>query len=373
MKLQEFLVADLKPAPKQSRFDWLSPDDNWAITALDQPAGTRELHSLILKLVTALHERKAGAAPSHGCLVFAHPALSPTRLAAEWDKAIEVLSPRYSGSLAILTPHMQRGATLPATLWADHLRKALQAVPFETPEESGEVGLPPLTEKSFEVLKVILSRWLRSSSPLPIGKIQELTGFSYPTVARTIRRLRAYNEVRHGSDRSVLLTGFLDRSWGEALASIRSLRRSYFFRDASGRAPDLEYLLERIERTARPKPSVLALSGTEGARFFDPSFDLNGIPRIDLVLHDPIGKSPPDAWVKAIDPALKPAAMPDSNATLVIHCVRREQSLFEDRPSKSLPVSDPAEILLDLADLRLSGQAEDLTQKLLAKRTHGQA
>lgn len=370
MKLREFLVADLKPAPKQSGFDWLSPDHKWAIAALDQPAGRRELHSLILKLATALHEKDGGAAPSHGCLVFAHPALAPMRLAAEWDKAIEVLSPRYSGSLAILSPHLERGATLPATLWAEHLRKALQVVPFETPEESGGVPLAPLTEKSFEVLKVILSGWLRSSSSLPIGEIQELTGFSYPTVARTIHRLRANNEVRQASDRSVILTGFPHRSWGEALALIRSLRRSYFYRDASGRAPDMEYLLERIERS---KSSNVALSGTEGARFYDPSFDLNGIPRIDLVLRDPIGKNPPDAWVQAIDPALKPASMPDSNAALAIHCLRREQSLFEDRPSKSLPVSDPVEILLDLAELRLSGQADDLMQKLVAKRTHGQA
>src|SRR5690242_2648012 len=102
MKLEEFLVADLKPAPEQSRFDWLSPDGNWAIAALDQPGGTRELHSLLLKLATALNEKKGEAWPSNACLVLAHPALSSSRLATEWDKATGVLDSRFSKHLAIL-------------------------------------------------------------------------------------------------------------------------------------------------------------------------------------------------------------------------------------------------------------------------------
>ncbi len=369
MRIQEFLEANLNPAPPRSPFDWLSPGGRWGIVAQDQVAGTRELHSLLLKIAIALHEEKEVAAPSHACLVFAHPALSPPRLTAEWERATRVLDKRVSSRMGFLSPLVHCGAPLPAEPWAERLRGAVQAASVEQSEETRDEPLPPLTEKSFEVLKVILSHWLSSSSPLPIGQIGELTGFSYPTVSRTLRRLRSYNEIRQARDRGVILNGFPYRSWGEAVVLARSLRQSFYYRDASGRRPDPYYLLERIERC---KAKDLALGGTEGAKFFDRSFDLNGVPRIDLTWHDPSGKNRPDSLVQSIDPALKLAPMPESNAVLAIHSLRRRQPLFIPR-AESLPVSDPTEILLDLAELRLSTQADELLRKLLEKKAHGKA
>jgi len=369
MKLEDFLEAGFHHAPPRSPFDWLSPGGRWGIVAQDQVAGTRELHSLLLKIAIALNEAKEVASPSNACLVFAHPALSPPRLAAEWERATRVLDLRVSSRIGFLSPLVHCGAILPDEPWAEHLRGAIQAVPFEQADEARDEPVPPLTEKSFEVLKVILSHWLRSSSPLPIGRIGELTGFSYPTVSRTLRRLRSYNEIRQASDRSVILNGFPYRSWGEAVVMARSLRQSFYYRDASGRPPDPYYLLERIERS---KPQDLALGGTEGARFFDPSFDLNGVPRIDLTWHDPSGKRRPDSLVQSIDPAMKLASMPGSNAVLAIHSLRRRDPLFISR-AKSLPISDPTEILLDLAELRLSTQADELLHKLFERKAHGEA
>jgi len=369
MKMKEFPAEDLLHAPPRSPFDWLSPDGRWGIVAQEQVAGTRELHSLLLKIALALSEGKEVASPSHACLVLTHPALSPPRLTDEWKRATSVLDMRISSRLAFLSPRVHCGATLPAEPWAEHLRSAIQAVPLGPSEEAHDELVPPLTEKSFEVFKVILSHWLRSSSPLPIGHIGELTGFSYPTVSRTLRRLRSYNEIRQARDRSVILNGFPYRSWGEAVVIARSLRQSFYYRDASGRRPDPYYLLERIERC---KAQDFALGGTEGAKFFDPSFDLNGVPRIDLTWHDPSGKSRPDFMVQSIDPALKLASNPESNAVLAIHSLRRRNPLFIPR-AESFPISDPTEILLDLAELRLSTQADELVHKLLEGKVHGKA
>jgi hypothetical protein len=95
-----------------------------------------------------------------------------------------------------------------------------------------------------------------------------------------------------------------------------------------------------------------------------PSFDLNGLPRIDLTIAedvDDIAK-----LLKKIDPALAPTQpTPDGRAPLVVHRLRRRDARF-DR-GDGVMFADPAEVLLDLPELRLVDQADELVRSLRAR------
>ena len=98
------------------------------------------------------------------------------------------------------------------------------------------------------------------------------------------------------------------------------------------------------------------------ARHWDPRFDLNGTPRVDVVAHRLDA-----AWVKAVDPALKPAAADAPRVVLAVHPLRRPQTLFETAARGRLPVADPVETLLDLHEMGLTAQSAELVERLERK------
>jgi len=112
------------------------------------------------------------------------------------------------------------------------------------------------------------------------------------------------------------------------------------------------------------EPSV-ALGGVEAARGWFPSFNLNGLPRIDLVLHSPDNR----AWaaiaqdyVRRLDPGLIPREGEHKyrSAILVINPLFRKASLFRPNLSHGLHQADPVETIVHLHQMGLTEQAEDL-------------
>ena len=63
------------------------------------------------------------------------------------------------------------------------------------------------------------------------------------------------------------------------------------------------------------------------------------------------------SFVERLDPALEKAARPDESSSLVIHCIRRAESLFQPG-DHGVPWADPVECLLDLHEARLESQAQ---------------
>jgi hypothetical protein len=107
----------------------------------------------------------------------------------------------------------------------------------------------------------------------------------------------------------------------------------------------------------------VAVGGVVAARSYDPHFDLNGVPRLDLV----VVRSQSIDWLKEVNPALQPAAATVSSPVLVIHPVEHFWVGLPPRLAGELPIADPVEVLLDLYELRLTDQAEHFVTAVRAR------
>jgi len=101
----------------------------------------------------------------------------------------------------------------------------------------------------------------------------------------------------------------------------------------------------------------VAIGGVVGATNWFEHLDLHGTPRLDLSVHAP-GTYINVDFVRELDPALELATETASGPAVVIHAVRRAQSLF-DRQSMNETWADPAECLLDLHEMGFTQQATE--------------
>jgi hypothetical protein len=281
-------------------------------------------------------------------IVLEHP-FSDRRLVSEWHQLRELLHPDISAKLELIALGT-RPTTVPD---ASELRSLAAQLEGRQSQAESTARRHPAT--TFEILKLLLVRWLRHEPPARIKELQTLSGFSYPTVAKSIVELG--DIVSRGTDRSVQLLSFPRRQWNEWTAMAYKARRSAYFVDRSGAASsDIQDLLRRL---ARAKPKSLAVGGVLAARHWHPRIDLQGVPRLDLEIHVPEGKLDL-SFIARLDPALEQTHVRTKAAVLAVHAVHRSRPLFDPSSEGGLPFADPVETLLDLRDLRLMPQETDL-------------
>ena len=207
---------------------------------------------------------------------------------------------------------------------------------------------------------MLLDAWLRCEPPLPLHELERRSGASYPAVAATLRRLDAVGELERTTSRSAGFTTAPRKTLAEVLALGEQLRETHRFIDSSGGAPNTADLVRRIAAKAG---ATVALGGVEGARHYVRAFDLNGLPRVDVTVlaQDEL------AWVKKVDPALveAPLSAGGPSPALVVHKLRRPEPRFV-QSNKQHVFADPAEVLLDLHELRLIEQADDFISTMRA-------
>ena len=210
--------------------------------------------------------------------------------------------------------------------------------------------------KFFDVWKVLVKAWFNKEGALALQEIGRRAGSSSPTVALALERLRRHGELALSRNRPVALQAFPRTSLPEIVALSDSLRKPIYYKDRSGRAPDAVELLKRIATTA---PRGVAVGGVVAARVHDKSFDLNGIPRVDVVVERDVGLD----WIGALDPALQRLPAVTSSPTLVVHPVTRVEITSANSAYPGVPIADPVERSPDLYELRLTEQAEDLIRR----------
>jgi hypothetical protein len=236
-------------------------------------------------------------------------------------------------------------------------------------DKNGNLAPAPWSPKCFEVWKVLLNAWLECEGHLPIKELIRRSGCSLPTVATTLDRLQAHEEIERATNRSAGFVGMPRHSLSEILPFIDGLRHSRRFVDSTGGRPDPEGLLRRIRtKISSNKLGGVMIGGIPAARHYLPDFDLNGLPRVDLSLdgEDSI------AWLKSLDPALRFARREERSPILVMHTYYRQVRHAGKLSSDPLPWAAPVEVLLDLLDLRLNSQAEDFVRTLRKKAVvHG--
>lgn len=342
--------------------DIRSRDGAWAVELKASVHGARDLQAALTQLAIYVdghpHVRRA-------TLVARFPRMTAERVLAEWMRAQAVLRPAVAERLALVALAPDGDSVVPRD---DPEASRILAIARHTfdataPKASTRASAPRWSRKTYEVWKVLLDAWLRREPPLPLHEIERRSGASYPSVSDLLGRLEASGELERTSSRSATLTGPPRRSLAEVLALGDGLRETHRFVDRSGRAPDARDLVRRF---VAKSGADAALGGVEAARHYMPSFNLNGLPRVDVTVtaRDDLG------WVRKLDPAL--AEGPPSSSTgspaLVVHRLRRPIARFDAAQSAGVSFADPAEVLLDLHELRLAEQAEELVRALRERR-----
>jgi hypothetical protein len=207
-------------------------------------------------------------------------------------------------------------------------------------------------ESFYDILEVLVHRWLLGKGPVTREWLMKIVGCSYPTVATTLRRLES--SLRQQSDRRVELRYFPREEWWRLLAVADQIRSTSHFVDRSGQPHTLESLIKRLRGLGRDD---IALGGATGARHYQPDLNLAGAPRLDLSVHSR-GRKIDLGFVRELDPALKQSQSREDPSRVVVHLVRRADSLFE-RSDDGLVWADPVECLLDLHENRLEQQAQE--------------
>jgi hypothetical protein len=292
-------------------------------------------------------------------LVLEEPNITDSRLQDEWRGAASVIRPEIFSRLSAAVRQSGKWSGIPdppATSEVPVLEEILHHELSRRP-----AGASRSSEAHYEILRVLIHQWLLGRGPISIGSLMEISGVSHPTVARSVDRLE--HCLKRYSDRSVELRIFPRDEWARLVAVSDDVRATVRFVDRSGQARSPESLLRRLRSLGRPD---LAVGGVWGAKHYQPSLDLIGNPRLDLSIHS-ARRAADLSFVERLDPALEKATRRDDSPTLVIHTIRRAESLFQ--PSENdLPWADPVECLLDLHEARLESQALEFLKSFPATK-----
>lgn len=325
--------------------DFASDDHQLIVELKRGQGGVRDLNAAALQLAMAASASGARRA----ILVLDGARMSVDGLRAGWAAVLRVLAPAIAERLCLVALLDGKLLMVPdgdPFLGALGRATGMRHRPVRSPR----------VDRSFEVMRVLLSRWLQRFEPITVRALQEQTGLSHPSISKALEAMDGFIERRR--DRSVALRCFPNEAWGQLLTLAPKVRRTTAFMDGSGRPANPVRLLERLHRLC---PAHVAVGGVAAARRWHPALDLHGFPRLDLSLHTTDGGMEM-AFVEQLDPALVPAPR-GAPPVLVLHAVPRAESLFVPDPS-GVPWVDPVEVLLDLHELRLVQQADDLIRQM---------
>lgn len=307
--------------------------------------GVRDLHAAIMQLAGC----SAEPGVQEGWLLLADHKM-PESIADAWRSALALLRPAVAKKLRLIA--VSGGVVTAVPEQRELLEIGRQVASIEQP------GRPSKSyDAYFDVLHVLLVRWLLNQGAIQMSELGATTGLSQPTVRAALQRLEP--ELQRDSRRRVKLASFPRRAWQEMLALAPRIRQPRYFQDASGQPRRPEELLERLRRQ---KPVGVAVGGVFAARHWDTELDLEGVPRLDLCVHAPNGR-PTLSFIQALDPALQPGDA-RSSVAVAVHCIRRREALYDVAGGEKVPWTDPVETLLDLEELRLHNQAEELVRRL---------
>ena len=323
----------------------------------------RRLRSSLVEMGRVANQGK------HSILILDDPQISNDRLFAEWVGIQNLFQPHI---LERLTLCIRREGNCNESMGCKLSGEEENSID-EVAEYARQLSLHPSRrspEATFEILRVILIHWLRKAGPLTSKELAAETGFSYPTIARTLDDLEPH--LRRHSDRRVELQSFPMEAWLKLLAQIEKVRGSRGYTDRSGRPRPPETLVDRLRESNLRSlcHNAVAVGGTFGARQYLHGIDLVGNPRLDLIVdaHSGRGHRPVaiDTLIRKLDPALKPAERGEP-CQVVVHTLYRAKSFFTEANDGTL-YADEVECLLDLHEARLEQQALEFLDKLSPRK-----
>jgi hypothetical protein len=374
-RLTRWLKEDLRwrPRPAQRDFNFASADGRTIAQVRLKSEGLRDLRDGLVQLAGHIQQHRT---VDRAYLLIALRRTSPQRVAEQWRRAKAILLPDIAKRLHLVAAVGREAVTDPDQPKLAAMGKRFLQITTQL-EGGGEPawGKPRIADRAvsaswrnLEVEKVLLHRWLLKEGAISMSDLAGEVGCSYPTVQQVVNRLESRGLIARERKRSVALKKFSRADWSELLTTWRAVYEPVRFVDVTRRTGGAEGLLARSRR--QPPPGVaLALGGVAAARHWDPAFDLNGTPRVDLVLHAEQSQHVDLDFVKRLDPALRPLGGDvRGSVVLVVHPIRRRKALFAQKPGETLPFADPVETILHLNDLGLTAQAGDLATRMTQPR-----
>jgi hypothetical protein len=342
--------------------------------------GLRDLRDASLRLATFCARHRE---VERGYLLASLIRISARRVRAEWNSIKQVLLPELGARMHLVaivdgtevTEPPNARATPVIDWFLEFTRKTASPnsrSPMSQEHDARAGGPTGTTWKHLEIEKVLLRRWLLGEAPTAVGTLIRQVGCSYPTAIQAIRRLSADDLIERGRGRSVGLSRYPRDRWAELFRAQRLVYPPAEFIDPTADPGAADGILRRLNRQ---RPKGAALGGVVAARRWDPSFDLNGTPRIDVLLHAPAARTPAGGgggwgrvaseFARRLDPALQRRSPTVQGATvLVLHRTFRRDPLFLEEPQSPIPWADPVEVLCHLHDLGLTAQAGQLLHRL---------
>ncbi len=345
--------SHFREAPNHSQFDFISRDGSILLEIKSHPQGFRGMHDGLIGIASGLRENPDAR---WGCLVINASKMTVEKIESKWHKLKVLFADDIVNRLAIIMIRKKQTRVIPNESFLVEIADAISANPklgFQQLRHSR--NLPP-TNKKLEITKVLILRWLEDKGPIGVGELGSHVGCSYPTVRNALNELSRERHLNDEVRPSVELNRLSDKLWNDVVTLSSANRTQARFCDRSGQPSDPLGLLKRLNRLA---PENVAIGGVVAARHWQPNFDLNGTPRIDLLVHCPEQHLDLD-FVTRLDPALEKTNDPEQSAVLVVHTIGRAVTDFVDSTEFNIPIADPVETILDLIDLGLTQQASNL-------------
>ena len=168
---KEFLPSDDRAV------DFISRDGKLAVEVQRASYGSRGLYSAVMQLALFLERNTA---VQRACLVLNQTQMTLDRLKEEWTAVRSVLQASIARRLSIVV--VQNGKT-----WFDpdevEIRRIAESYEASLPSGDqivGEVVRQSSGQKSYEVVKVLIDRWLQKQAPIAIGELAKVVGCSSP-------------------------------------------------------------------------------------------------------------------------------------------------------------------------------------------------
>ncbi|MCB9699139.1 MAG: hypothetical protein H6738_20320 [Alphaproteobacteria bacterium] len=324
--------------------DYATGDRELFVDVAASHGGTRDLRASVVQLALRAHGREG-----RGVLLVQRTRMSAAGMRAEWDRLLEVLAPEIAARLGLVALLDDGAVVVPDGPVLQELVAAAA--------KAGTAGKRVRVDRSFEVMRVLLARWLMRQGRIAIGELGRQAGLSHPSVSKALAALG--DAVERKPDRSAILRTFPHEQWARLLALAPSVRQTTAF--VAGRCRIIEPR-ELLDRLADLRPPGVAAGGAVAARHWHPGLELPLLQRVDLSVHAPDG--PMDtAFVGELDLGLAQAPT-GTTPLLVLHAVPRAESLFTPSHGPGLPIADPVDALLDLHEAGLDERASALVRAL---------
>jgi len=306
----------------------------------------RDLRAAIMQLSYQLVDRPE----KRGFLVLVDSRLTRERLDEEMDRMRQVMRGDILTRIDVVWYTGETPEWFPEGLGNNVINRLNELVRKDRPVIQNR-------DSYYSILQVLVVLWFRQALPVTRTRLMELTGMSYPTVAKALERLNPF--LSNTSDRSVEFDYFPGDEWKKLVAVSSRIRSTKRFAAPQGMTRPVEQLISRLREI---RGLEIGIGGVAGGEYYFPDLDLVGLPRLDLSVNSR-GVKPDLGFVYKLDPALEPVEDQKRAADVVVHFFRRKESLFIKRDD-GLSWADQVECLLDLHEAGFTKQGEELLKYL---------